>query len=344
MRGAVALLLLLLPAVAQDDRRVTDLLKRANAEYEAAKETWQKFVFSASEVTDKELAEICVRYDKAIELCQKASETGDSGEADTMVLRLARRTAQLRATAWAREMRVRAEALKKEKPPEPEAPAPAPEPQKPPEKEPAPAKPPPEKPREPAPEPAAPEFVLPEISETKEQRTRGIQSARDFLMNTYFANRRRDALIDTCTHCKGRGVVNLPYNDPKTQKPWRQDCGGCGATGYHFNEPVARKGFWLCWTPLYRRDEGERTRWAQEVATYKADPRKIPEFLTSVRIEKVDYRGLWAEVQWEEKGATVDGQKFTRDVSRKLIRAGRQWFFFDAERDKDMFSGKPEAD
>jgi hypothetical protein len=341
MRGAVVLLLLLLPAAAQDDRRVADLLKKANAEYEAAKETWQKFVFSASDVTDKELAEICTRYDKAIELCQKASESGDSGEADTMVLRLARRTAQLRATAWAREMRARAEAVKQEKRAEPEAPAPGPAPEKPPQPKPEP--PAPVKPPEPA--PAEPEaFVLPEISETKEQRSRGTQSVRDFLMNTYFANRKRDALIDICAHCKGRGVVNLPYNDPKTQKPRRQDCGGCRATGYHFNEPVARKGFWLCWSPLYRRDEGERTRWQQEMATYKEDPRKIPEFLTSVRIEKVDYRGLWAEVQWEEKGATSDGQKFAREVSRKLIRAGRQWFFFDAERDKEMFSGKPEAD
>lgn len=323
---------------------MAELLKKASAEVEAAKPVWEKFVFSAKDVTDEELGEICARYDKAIELCQKASEGGDSGDADTMVLRLARRTAQLRATAWAREMRARAEAAKQEQPAAPEAPAPAPEkpPEKPPDTKPEPRapEPAPEKP----PEPAAPEFVFPEISETKEQRSRGTQSVRDFVMNTYFANRKRDALIDICAHCKGRGIVNLPYNDPKTQKPRRQDCGGCRATGYHFNEPVARKGFWLCWSPLYRRDEGEKARWQQEVATYREDPRKIPEFLSSVRIEKVDYRGLWAEVQWEEKGATSDGQKFTRDVTRKLVRAGRQWFFFDADRDKEMFSGKPEAD
>ncbi len=321
---------------------MADLLRKAHAEVEAAKPVWEKFVFSASDVTDQDLGGICARYDKAIELCQKASESGDSGEADAMVLRLARRTAQLRATAWAREMRARAEAAKQEQPAAPEAPAPVPG--KPPE--PAPEKPPEAKPALAAPEPEKPPeaFVFPEISETKEQRSRGTQSVRDFLMNTYFANRKRDALIDVCAHCKGRGVVNLPYNDPKTQKPWKQDCGGCRATGYHFNEPVARKGFWLCWSPLYRRDEGEKARWAQEVATYKEDPRKIPEFLSSVRIGKVDYRGLWAEVQWEEKGATSDGRKFARHVTRKLIRAGRQWFFLDLERDKEMFSGRPEAD
>lgn len=335
-------LLLLVAAAAEDDKRVAGLLVQASAEYEAGKELWNKFVFTANEVTDPQLAEILARYDKAIELCQKASETGDSGEADTMVIKLARRTAQLRATVWAREMRVKAEQARKEGPKLP--PEGAPPEGKPPEGE-RPAKPPEEKPKPPeeAQAVAAPELPpAPEISETKEQRSRGIQSARDFLMNFYFSNRRRDALIDQCVRCNGKGIVRLPYNDPETQKPAKQNCGGCGATGYHFNEPVARKGFWLCWSPLHR--QGEKAQWELDLMAFKNDPRQIPEFLTSLRIKKLDYHGLWAEAEWEEKGATASGDKFTREVSRKLVRAGRQWFFFDPESDKEMYSGKPEAD
>ncbi len=342
MRKLAAIVLLLALAAAQDDKRVTGLLLQANSEYEAAKELWNKFVFSANDVTDAQLAEILARYDKSIELCQKASETGDSGEADTMTLRLARRTAQLRATVWAREMRVRAEQAAKAPKPPPEKQAPEEKP--PPEAQP-PAKPPEEKPKPPEQEQAAaaPELPpLPEISETKEQRSRGIQTARDFLMNFYFSNRRRDALIDQCVRCNGKGIVRLAYNDPKTQKPAKQECGGCGATGYHFNEPVARKGLWLCWSPLHR--QGGKAQWEQDVMAYKNDPRQIPEFLISLRITKLDYHGLWAEAEWEEKGATGSGEKFTRQVSRKLVRAGRQWFFFDPESDKEMFAGKPEAD
>lgn len=344
MRGAVAALLLLsLPLAAQEDRRVAELLKKANDEYESGKATWEKFVFAADDVTDEELAELCAHYDKAIELAQKVSESGDSGEADTIVVRLARRTAKLRATACAREMRKAAEAAKLKKAAEPQAPEPVPE------EKPAP----PPTTREPAPEPgrpveAAPESAskepdvlpLPEISETREQRARGIQSARDFLMNAYFSNRKRDALIDVCVHCKGKGWVYLSYRDPKTQKPAKQDCGGCRATGYLFNEPVARKGFWLCWSPLYRRDEGERARFQQDLAAWGQDPKTIPEFLKSLSIKDVDYHGLWAEVRWEEKGATSDGKKFSREVKRKLFRAGRQWFFYDHDRDKEMFSAE----
>ncbi|HEX5031192.1 MAG TPA: hypothetical protein VFX78_07020 [Candidatus Eisenbacteria bacterium] len=340
------LLLLALPLVAQEDRRVADLLKKANEEYEAGKATWDKFVFAADDVTDQELADLCAHYDKAIELAQKVSESGDSGEADTIVLRLARRTAKLRATACAREMRKAAEAAKLKKAAEPQAPEPVPEQKPAPPPEPEPARE-PEPQAEAAPAPAAGEpdvLPLPEISETKEQRSRGIQSARDFLMNTYFANRKRDALIDVCVHCKGRGFVYLPYRDPKTQKPAKQECGGCGATGYLFNEPVARKGFWLCWSPLFRRDEGERARFQQDMATWKQDPKRIPEFLKSVSIKEVDYHGLWAVVEWEERGATGDGEKFTRGVKRKLFRAGRQWFFYDHDRDKEMFSEKPDGD
>jgi len=338
---AFALLLLVAAAEAQDDKKVAALLVQASGEYEAAKELWNKFVFGANEVTDAQLAEILAHYDKAIELCQKASETGDSGEADTMVIRLARRTAQLRATVFARQMRVRAEEARKAGPP-PEA---KPEEQKPPEPE-APDGELPEPPRvaEPA-SPAAPELAaLPELEESKEQRSRGIQTARDFLMNFYFSNRRRDALIDTCVRCNGKGIVRLPHIDPETQKPAKQNCGGCRATGYHFNEPVARKGFWLCWSPLHRMDGQEKAQWEQDVMSFKTDPRQIPEFLTSLRITKLDYHGLWADVEWEEKGSTAEGQKFTREMNRKLIRAGRQWFFYDPERDKEMFSGKPEAD
>jgi hypothetical protein len=339
MRGAVVVMLALcLPALAQDDKRVADLLTEANAEYEAGKEMWKTFVFSASEVTDDQIDGLLTHYDKAIDLCQKASEGGDVGEADTMVIRLARRTAQLRATLFAREQKVRAEEARRNKPPDETPPEVPPEEREPraPEKEPAaPA---------PAPDAAARAPAMPEISETKAQRTRGIQSARDFLMNFYFANRKRDALVDRCGQCNGKGIVFLPFRDPKTQKTAKQECGGCGGTGYHLNQPVARKGFWLCWSPLHRADGQEKKQWACDLSDYVSDPRKIPEFLTSVRITELDYRGLWADVQWEEKGATAEGKRFSRKVQRKLIRAGRLWFFFDPERDKEFFSAQAEAD
>jgi hypothetical protein len=321
------------------DKAVAQLLAQANAEYEAAKELWTKLVFDAASVTDEELAQILARYDKAIDLCQKACESGDVPEADTMVLRLARRTAQLRATVFAREMARKAKEAKAKKPEPP-----------PPTQEPPPAG----KPPEPTPEapPAAPETATtleipagefaPRIAETKEQRSRGLQSARDFLMHFYFGNRKRDALVDACGTCNGRGKVRLPIL--KDHKPVEQDCGGCGATGYHLNEPVARKGLWLCWSPIRRLDEREKATWQQELAAYKSDPRTVPEFLTRLKIVKIDYQGLWADATWEETGVDASGKKFSRDVSRKLVRAGRQWFFFDPEHDKEMFSGKLEND
>jgi hypothetical protein len=335
MRVAAMLALLVVAARADDPKRVAELLQQANAEYGAAKETWNKLVFTPQEVTDDEIAELLARYDKAIDLCQKACETTDVPEANTMVLRLARRTAQLRATAFAREMARKAAAAREAAPAPGAKPADAPEEPTGEEAKPEVA---PETPE------APPDAPAPVIVESKEQRSRGMQAARNFLLNVYFANRKRDALVDRCATCGGRGKVRLPILDKK-RRAMEQDCGGCAATGYILNEPVARKGFWLCWSPAYRMDPQQKTAWDQDLATYKGDPRTLPEFLTRVRIVTLDYQGLWADATWEEGGTGVDGKKFSRTVTRKLIRAGRQWFFFDPEHDKDLLApGALEAD
>ena len=43
---------------------------------------------------------------------------------------------------------------------------------------------------------------------------------------------------------------------------------------------------------------------------WKNDPRKIPEFLNKLKIVKVEYHGLWAELTWTEGGTTPDRKRF----------------------------------
>jgi hypothetical protein len=230
-----------------------------------------------------------------------------------VVIQLARRTAKLRATIWGREMAKKAKAAAS-KPKQPAAPPPEEQPPAPP---PDPA---PEAPTK-AEEPAAPEpVVLPTIEETKDRRTAGIQSARNFVM-TYFANRKYKSMIGFC----GKAT-----------------CNACRSGVGHLNIHAARKAYWLSWSPLYRANAEQRAKWQATYREWRIDPRKLPEVLTKLTITKVDYKGLWADIEWEQWGVTNDAKKTHEKVQRRLVRAGNRWFFFHEELDRDFFAAEPE--
>jgi hypothetical protein len=307
----VTILLFCAAAVAQE-KDVEGLRAKARAEYEAQKPIWEKFVFDANALSDDDLEALTEGYDRCLDLYQRiaeATEEGDS-EADTIVIQLARRTAKLRATTWGREMEAKAKAAaSRPKPPEP-----------PPEDEP------PAPPPAPAPEPVAPEraperekpeqLVLPTIEETKDQQVAGKQSARNFVMQ-YFVNRKYKSMIGFCG---------------------KAGCNACRARVGHLNPHAARKAYWLSWSPLYRANEEQKKKWQAQFKEWRIDPRKLPEVLTKLTITKVDYHGLWADVEWEQWGVTNDAKKTHEKVSRRLVRAGNRWFFFHEELDRDFFA------
>jgi hypothetical protein len=75
---------------------------------------------------------------------------------------------------------------------------------------------------------------------------------------------------------------------------------------------------------------------------WRADPRKIPEFIKRVKIneKKTEYHGFWAKVVYTEKG-TRDPRgrtRFERTISRICIRVGKHWYFYDDKWDKDFFA------
>ncbi len=322
MRRALAVYLLICgsAAIAQE-KDVEALRAKAKAEYEAQKPVWERFVFDANTVPDDELAAITEAYDKCLDLYQRVAEATDEGdgEADVIVIQLARRTAKLRATLWGREMTRKAKAAAS-KPKEPEPVPPPPEDEEPgeppaPPPDPEPEAPPPGKPDEAAQATAAP-VVLPTIEESNEKRTAGIQSARNFVM-TYFANRKYKQMIGFC----GKAT-----------------CNACRSRVGHLNIHAARKAYWLCWSPLYRADDEKKTKWQAQFREWRIDPRKLPEVLTKLSITKVDYHGLWADVEWEQWGVTNDAKKTNEKVKRRLVRAGSRWFFYDEELDRGFFA------
>jgi len=337
MRWGRAWLLVLAAVVAAqetaEDRKVGRLLADAKKRIDGAKDQWKTFVFQGDDMETEALEALVSDYERAIDLYTDVLEIREEPGADSAILQLARRVTQLRFVIMGREMRER---RAKEKPTlepqEEKAPdAPPPKPAEPPKPVPEQAE---EKeaPEERAPAPP----VLPDLEETSAQRRRGIQAARTFLMNTYFASRKFPSLITRCVVCNGTG------RRPTTQLDKRRHvitvaCPACHEKGAHLEIAAARKGFWLVMSPLYRADHVNRTRWETDLAQWQEDPGAVPNFLTSLRIEDVDYHGLWAEVTWTEKGTTPDKQRFTQKRKEKLIRAGRQWFFYDPQFDRDFF-------
>jgi hypothetical protein len=347
VRGiAACVLLLALPAMSQDDaavRRAERLARDAKKNASKAKELWKRFVFEAEKMEDDELKELVGLYEKAIDLYQRALEEHENPGLNAAILTLTRRVTQVRFLQMQRHFRER----KPEIAPPKETPPPKPEERKPTPGEPE-AKPEPK----PAPKPETGPIwqrripgddPLPELEESPADRRRGIQGVRNFLMNTYFAPQKFASLVDRCARCNGRGSVRTGRLKPdRTQE--RVPCGQCNASGYHLDVNNARKGHWLVHSPLYRSDSGKSSEWSARLADWRKDPRKVPEFLTRLRISVVDYHGLWAQVIWTEQGVTPDRKRFERERKEKLIRAGRRWFFYDEEYDKRFFRGDGEDD
>lgn len=89
----------------------------------------------------------------------------------------------------------------------------------------------------------------------------------------------------------------------------------------------------MTWSPLYRLDEKQRAEWKETVRRWRSDARTLPIHLTGLRILEVDYHGLWADLTWVESG--VD---YERTVTRRVIRAGRRWFFYSDTHDREFFA------
>ncbi|MHC4550001.1 MAG: hypothetical protein ACYTEZ_14610 [Planctomycetota bacterium] len=349
MSKKIVILVLLLGAgfaAAQDaeERKAARIAAQGRKRQEATKEVWKRFVFAYRDLSDTELETIVKNYEKAVDLYQKSIEVRESASLNHLILILAKRIAQARMVQTARELQRRSPPARP--PPEPaprEAPAEKPAPREAPAEEPTPPPAPERKPetppaaepeRAPPPEPGE----LPKLEETGSRRRLGIQGVRNFLMHYYFASRKQSALVSRCPVCNGRGRRQTHVLD-RRRRVVTIPCSSCNQTGGHLNVPAARKGYWLCWSPLYRSDGEKQAAWQQRLALWRSDPNKIEEFLKTLKIVKVDYWGLWAEVTWEEKVRPMGAKRsFPRAVTRKVVRAGKRWFFYDEKLDRAFFA------
>ncbi len=336
LRSAVALGLALLAgcAVAAAAETKAEQLARKAAELAVpADAEWKRYILEPETVDDEALNALLVLCEKAVDLYQESLEEAESGAVNHAVLTLARRIA-----------RIRFELLRRER-----ARTPAPEPERPPAASPPPV-PPPEAPEVPAPAPppppAAPEApALPEIVEDAKATRMGIQALRNFLMHDYFASRKWTSLVVRCPLCEGTGRRRTGRLT-KDKKIETTACTSCGETGFHLNDAVARKGFWLCKSPLYRADAARLGAWQDDLEAWKKDPRTVTEFLDRVSIDGVEYHGLWAKVALAERGhvrePTGPGKpsrekRFDRKREYTLVRIGRRWFFYDPAIDAGLF-------
>jgi len=336
-RTTAVLLFVAAAAGAESDSQAASLATEAAKAYQTVDPLWARVVEDASKVTDEEIDALHAAYDKAMQLFADALEIEGNPSAQATQAIVARRLGKVSMIRMARSLakrRAAAPAPPPEAPPEnpadDDAPDDAPQP---PENSPA---------REPEPESrrspdAGPS--LPEIEEDKESRRRGEQSLRDFILG-HGANRRFEKLVTRCAVCNGRGKVVVGV-DPKTRRPATRDCAKCLASGAHLNVRPARRAFWLCHSPLYRSDAGNQNQFESRIQEWRKDPRKIPEFIRSVRIVEHDYHGLWARAKYVEKGyATDTNRAFERQVQAMFLRLGRDWYFFDERFDDGLLTGK----
>jgi hypothetical protein len=349
-KPAALLLCLLGVAVAQDDakKQAADIRKAERIAapgrklQEATKDVWKRFVFEYRELSDKDLATIVKNYEKAVDVFQKSIEVHESPGLNRLILVLAKRIAQARMVQTAREFARRPKPKPKpppaEKPPPEEAKPEAPPPKAEPEPEPEP------EPEKAAPPPRLVAGELPTLEEPKDQQRRGRQGVRNFVMHYYFASRKQSTIVKRCAVCNGRGRRATHQLD-RRRRVVTIPCNACHESGGHVNVPAARKGYWLCMSPLYRSDPANRAAWDQELASWRQNPNLIKEFLKSVRIVNVDYHGLWAEVAWVEKVRPMGAKRsFERQMRRKVVRAGKRWFFYDEKYDRDFFATEDEGD
>lgn len=341
MNKPAALLLCLLGlSAAQDDpgnqaavRKAERIAARGRKLHEATKDIWKKFVFEYRELSDDDLDTIVKNYERAVDFFQKSCEVHESPGLNRLILVLAKRIAQARMVQTAREYARRPK-------PKPAPPAEETKPESPPPKKPEPAPEPEPEPEKAAPPPRVAAGVLPTLDEPKDQRRRGTQAVRNFVMHYYFASRKQSAMVDRCPVCNGRGRRATHQLD-RRRRVVTIPCNACHESGGHVNVPAAQKGYWLCMSPLYRSDPANRAAWDQELASWRQNPNLIKEFLKSVRIQNVDYHGLWAEVTWVERVRPMGASRsFDRPMKRKVVRAGKRWFFYDEKYDRDFFASE----
>jgi hypothetical protein len=180
----------------------------------------------------------------------------------------------------------------------------------------------------------------PEPEIPKEEKTRGAQALRNFLMNVYFPNRRFANLVARCQTCGGTGKVPTGVLDNR-RRPVLATCGGCKGAGARLEVPAARKGYWLVWSPFRREVESHRAEFERTLADWTADPGRIPEFLKSLSIERVDYFGLHGSATWIEKGVRNGGKEgFVRKVEARFLRIGKRWHLYDEATDAGYLRGE----
>lgn len=317
-----------------DDSRARALAVEAQKLAESMNDAWVRFVGEPESVSDDELGRMKEAYERAINLYVEALEIEENGAIVKAQSILGRRNARI----WMEQSaRARAKAPPPPKPTQPPQP-PEPSPEKAPEP-PAPDTPiPPPEESPPAGEaPSAPERgsavdALSEIVESKESRRLGEQSLRDFIL-AHGAARRLESLVTRCSVCNGRGKL--------VDRRRVFDCRKCLTTGAHLNVRPARRAFWLCHSPNYRADEENRRKFEERLQEWRRDPRKLPEFVKSVRIVRYDYHGLWARVEYVEKGLVpATKQPFERVVKAMFFRMGKNWYFFDERYDDAFLTGR----
>ena len=313
MRGTVAVLALLgvvTMALAQGTGKQANLIARARKQQAAGDALWKKHVLD-EKIPDDELRALLKAYDTAIDLFMQAAEMKETAGLNHTILLLSRRTAKVRGTlAWREQARTKKGGAKP-MPSGTPTPTPAPEPGR-----------------------DAPSRAngLPElVGETKADRVSGIQGARNFLVREYYNPRHRRNLFKKCHKCGGRKRVPTAGGPGEPYR--RERCPVCHGKGLGIHLYSAAKSLWMTWSPLYRMDEGNRAQWKETVRGWRTDARTLPGPLTGLSILKVDYHGLWADLTWVEKG--IDSK---RTVTRRVIRAGRRWFFYSEAHDRGFFS------
>lgn len=177
---------------------------------------------------------------------------------------------------------------------------------------------------------------VPVPEETRRQQLRHESDLRKFILN-YAAARRLGTLVTRCTNCNGSGRIGLGKRG-RDGKAIYLACRQCYGEGAHLNSHAARKAFWLSKSPYYRAKEINRARFEEKLKKWGRKPTSIREFLRKVKLESVEYHGLWAMASYTEYVRKVHPRKkkLTREVNAYFIRIGRRWFFFDARADREF--------
>jgi len=323
-------LLLACAALADDAAR---LKGKAIVMGRKAEADWKRYVLERKTFTDADVKSLIATYEEVIELFYKSLEIQDDDSLNGQIVVIARRIAKLRFE----QMRRRRAKEPTEPKPKPKTKPADKEPDKPEDK---PTKPEPKEQPDDTPELGrGSEGGWPELEEDKKARKRGIQTLRNFIMHHYFASRKFSALVTRCSRCGGSGRIRIG-RDPRTRKISWSDCPNCKRSGAHLKANMARRAFWLTMSPAYRGTPRNREDFFQDLAKWQADPRLLPEFLSSLAITSIDYRGLWAVVKLREKGTAMikkKPRKFSRKTQLTFVRLGKRWFVYNESADKDWF-------